>query len=49
MMSVVSRALRPHRVVNIEDLRQAARRRLPRAMFDYIDGGADRELTLAAN
>jgi len=49
MMSVVSRALPPHRVVNIEDLRQAARRRLPRAMFDYIDGGADRELTLAAN
>jgi len=49
MMSGVSRALPPHRIVNIEDLRQAARRRLPRAMFDYIDGGADRELTLAAN
>jgi L-lactate dehydrogenase (cytochrome) len=49
MMSGVSRRLAPHRVVNIEDLREAARRRLPRAMFDYIDGGADREQTLAAN
>jgi isopentenyl diphosphate isomerase/L-lactate dehydrogenase-like FMN-dependent dehydrogenase len=37
------------RIVNIEDLRRAARRRLPRAVFDYIDGGADRELTLAGN
>jgi isopentenyl diphosphate isomerase/L-lactate dehydrogenase-like FMN-dependent dehydrogenase len=37
------------RIVNIEDLRKAARRRLPRAVFDYIDGGADRELTLAGN
>jgi (S)-mandelate dehydrogenase len=27
-------------VVNIEDLRQMARRRLPRILFDYIDGGA---------
>jgi len=35
--------------VNIEDLRLAARRRLPRAVFDYIDGGADREVTLAEN
>jgi isopentenyl diphosphate isomerase/L-lactate dehydrogenase-like FMN-dependent dehydrogenase len=38
----------PH-IVNIEDLRRAAKRRLPRAVFDYIDGGADRELTLAGN
>jgi len=28
------------RVVNIEDLRRLARRRLPRILFDYIDGGA---------
>ena len=27
-------------VVNIEDLRRLARRRLPRVLFDYIDGGA---------
>src|SRR3954462_15991851 len=37
------------RAVNIEDLRQAARRRLPRAVFDYIDGGADREHTRGRN
>jgi len=37
------------RAVNIEDLRLAARRRLPRAVFDYIDGGADREVTLVEN
>ncbi len=36
-------------IVNIEDLRHAARRRLPRAVFDYIDGGAEAELTLRAN
>lgn len=30
----------------IAQLRQAARRRLPRAVFDYIDGGADDERTL---
>jgi L-lactate dehydrogenase (cytochrome) len=35
--------------VNIEDLRQAARRRLPRMVFDYIDGGAERERTLHEN
>jgi L-lactate dehydrogenase (cytochrome) len=37
------------RAVNIEDLRRAARRRLPRAVFDYIDGGADAEVTLREN
>jgi len=34
---------------DIAALRAAARRRLPRAVFDYIDGGADEELTLAGN
>ncbi len=28
--------------VNIEDLRRLARRRFPRVVFDYIDGGAER-------
>ncbi len=37
------------RVVNIEDLRFLARRRLPKAVFDYIDGGAEGEVTLRAN
>ena len=39
----------PPRVVNISDLRRLARRRLPRAVFDYIDGGADAEATLGEN
>ena len=39
----------PPRVVNIEDLRRIARKRLPRAVFDYIDGGADAEFTLDGN
>src|ERR671915_293104 len=39
----------PDRAVNIEDLRRAARRRLPRMVFDYIDGGADAEITLREN
>ena len=43
------RAVSPPRIVNIEDLRRAAKRRLPRAVFDYIDGGADREITLDQN
>ena len=38
-----------HAAVNIEDLRQLARRRLPNAVFDYIDGGADGEVTLRDN
>ena len=35
--------------VNIEDLRAAARKRLPRVVFDYIDGGAETEWTLREN
>ena len=45
----IPRAVAPPRIVNIEDLRKAAKRRLPRAVFDYIDGGADREITLGEN
>jgi isopentenyl diphosphate isomerase/L-lactate dehydrogenase-like FMN-dependent dehydrogenase len=37
------------RVVNISDLRTLAKRRLPRVVFDYIDGGADAEVTLREN
>jgi L-lactate dehydrogenase (cytochrome) len=36
-------------VVNVEDLRQMAGRRIPRAIFDYVDGGAYDEATLRAN
>ena len=35
--------------VTIAELRRLAERRLPRAVFDYIDGGADGETTLAEN
>ena len=34
---------------NIDDFRELARRRLPWPVFDYIDGGADDELTKARN
>jgi L-lactate dehydrogenase (cytochrome) len=45
----MSRKLAPPRVVNIEDLRRMARRRLPRVVFDYLDGGAEDEITLREN
>ena len=35
--------------VNIEDLRCMARARLPRAIFDFFDGGAEDEVTLRGN
>jgi (S)-mandelate dehydrogenase len=35
--------------INIEDLRAIARRRLPRFVFDYVDGGAEDERTLTDN
>lgn len=44
------RTPRPLRgMASVADLRAAARRRLPGGVFDYIDGGADDELTLRAN
>lgn len=36
-------------VVNVAEMRLRARRRLPRMVFDFIDGGADDERTLRAN
>src|SRR5579862_2685719 len=36
-------------ILSIEDLRDLARRRVPRAIFDYADGGAYQERTLRAN
>jgi len=39
----------PRAAVNVEDLRRRARRRLPRVVFDYIDGGAEGEVTLREN
>lgn len=37
------------RVINIGDLRELARRRLPKVVFDYLDGGAEGEVTLREN
>ena len=37
------------RAVNVADLRRLAQRRLPRVVFDYIDGGAGAETTLREN
>ncbi len=37
------------RCASVEDYRREARRRLPRGVFDYIDGGAEDEHTLARN
>src|SRR5947208_5428012 len=48
-MRRMSRSVQPPRVLNIEDLRRAAKRRLPRVVFDYIDGGAEGETTLREN
>ena len=48
-MTRSARAVASPRVVNIEDLRQLARRRLPRIAFDYLDGGAEGEVTLRQN
>jgi L-lactate dehydrogenase (cytochrome) len=36
-------------LTTFEDFRNAARQRLPRLLFDYIDGGSYAERTLAAN
>ncbi len=35
--------------VNIDDLRKLAMRRLPRVVFEFIDGGSQDEITLRAN
>jgi len=37
------------RTANVEDLRELARRGLPRMVFDFFDGGAEDEITLRAN
>jgi isopentenyl diphosphate isomerase/L-lactate dehydrogenase-like FMN-dependent dehydrogenase len=43
------KAVASPRVINIDDLRRLARRRLPRVIFDYVDGGAEGEVTLREN
>ena len=48
-MTEPKRRSRFNRAVNIDDLRRMARRRLPKAVFDYLDGGAEDEITLLEN
>jgi isopentenyl diphosphate isomerase/L-lactate dehydrogenase-like FMN-dependent dehydrogenase len=48
-MSNTPHSLRQSRVVNIDDLRSIALRRLPKVVFDYLDGGAESETTLQEN
>lgn len=45
----MTQSSRLSRAVDIEDLRELARRRMPRIVFNYIDGGADAEWTLREN
>ena len=48
-MSRASRSVASPRVVCIEDLRLVAHRRVPKAVYDYLDGGAEGEVTLREN
>lgn len=41
--------MRLENAISIDDLRAIARRRLPRFVFDYVDGGAEDERTLRGN
>jgi isopentenyl diphosphate isomerase/L-lactate dehydrogenase-like FMN-dependent dehydrogenase len=48
-MAKASQVLKSSKIVNIRDLRSLAQRRLPKVVFDYLDGGAEEEVTLRAN
>src|SRR6266496_2158457 len=48
-MQKASRKVASPRVVCVQDFQPLARRRLPKAVFDYLDGGADGEVTLREN
>ena len=48
-MTPTSPPTRLSRAVNIDDLRELARRRVPKIVFNYIDGGAEGEWTLREN
>jgi len=41
--------MRVDQAVNIEDLHRMAKRRLPKIMFDYIEGGVEDERGLSRN
>lgn len=48
-MTKGARAVASPRVVCVEDMRPMARERVPKAVFDYLDGGAEGEVTLREN
>lgn len=48
-MTRSARAVASPRVVCIEDFRPIARQRIPKPVFDYLDGGAEGEVTLREN
>src|SRR5229473_4543833 len=47
--SARTQRMRIDQAVNIEDLHQMAKRKLPKVMFDYIEGGVEDERGLARN
>jgi isopentenyl diphosphate isomerase/L-lactate dehydrogenase-like FMN-dependent dehydrogenase len=49
MLTREQRRVSAPRVVNIDDLRLVAQRRLPKVIFEYMDGGAEGEVTLRNN
>ena len=48
-MAGTKRKLSSSRVVNVWDLRRIAEQRVPKVVFDYLDGGAESEITLREN
>jgi isopentenyl diphosphate isomerase/L-lactate dehydrogenase-like FMN-dependent dehydrogenase len=48
-MTRASRSVQSPHVVCIEDFRPMARQRVPKSVFDYLDGGAEGEVTLREN
>ncbi len=45
----ITGSMKLEHAVNIEDLHRAAKRRIPRAAFDYFEGGVEDEIGLARN
>jgi L-lactate dehydrogenase (cytochrome) len=46
---MTKKSMNSSRIVNVDDLRRLAERRVPKAVFDYLDGGAESEITLFEN
>src|ERR1700691_88402 len=48
-MTTASRSVASPKVICIEDFRPIARQRVPKSVFDYLDGGSEGEVTLREN